>query len=242
MKALRIVLVEPSHPGNIGAVARIMKNMGFTCLVLVRPRRFPDDEAYVRSSGAEDILNQARVVNSLDAALQGCRCAYGLTARLRELSESMLTPENCAESAVAMMSEGDAALVFGRESAGLTNDELDRCRYLVGIPSQPDFSSLNLAMAVTVMIYELAKVLPDRKRLQQRFARSSRELPVQTEEMEMFYNHLQRVLEKIDFLNPDNPRYLMRRLRQFFNRAEPGQREMNILRGILTQVEKHTDR
>jgi TrmH family RNA methyltransferase len=240
---LRIVLVETTHPGNIGATARAMKNMGLRRLVLVKPAHFPHAEATARAAGADDILAQAQVVNSLNIALQGCHGVLGTTARDRGLSGPELDPHQCALQVAEFCSQGEAALVFGRESSGLTNDELDLCHYRIRIPTNPAFSSLNLAAAVTVVVYEVRKVIeaavvqtPEPQSLK------PRELPASADEMANFYQHLEQVLLETGFLNPANPRHLMRQLRRLFNRSQPNKNEVNILRGMLTSVQKRINR
>lgn len=235
---IRIVLVETTHPGNIGAAARAMKTMGFSRLVLVKPEQYPNHEATARAAGADDILAQATVVDSLEAALTGCRLVIGSSARPRGISAPELDPRTGMAQVLTVGNDTEIALVFGRERCGLSNDELDRCHYLVRIPSNPDYSSLNLAAAVQVLCYELRmsalSALP---------APSPTEPPpAAAEEMEGFYGHLQTVLLGTGFLDPANPRHLMRRLRRLFNRARPDQREINILRGILTSIQQRRER
>ncbi len=235
--AVRIILVGTTHPGNIGAVARAMKNMGFRDLVLVNPRYFPHQEATARASGAEDVLESARVVDSLDAALADCHFAAGASARSRAIEWPTLAPRECAERLVTESASGNVAVVMGPEKSGLSNADLDRCQALLTIPTDPDFSSLNIAMAVQVVCYELRLATLDAA------AATEPEIPPATlEEMEHFYNHLETVLEHTGFLDPDNPRTLMRRLRRLFIRSAPDQNEVNILRGILTSVERMTGR
>lgn len=239
---LRIVLVETTHPGNIGATARAMKNMGLRRLVLVNPERFPHAEATARAAGADDILAQARVVDSLSVALEGCHGVLGTTARDRGLSGPELDPHQCALQVMAFCAQGEAALVFGRESSGLTNDELDLCHYRIRIPTNPAFSSLNLAAAVTVVAYEVRRVMETALQNPKVKPLRPKELPACAEEMENFYQHLEQVLLETGFLNPTNPRHLMRQLRRLFNRSQPNRNEINILRGILTSVQKRINR
>ncbi len=228
---IRITLVGTTHPGNIGASARAMKAMGLGRLVLVAPQSFPSAEATARASGADDVLYRARVADDLPAALAECTLVVGASARRRGLSSPELTPREAARELLAGAARAPVALVFGRESSGLSNVEIDRCHYLVRIPANPDYSSLNLAAAVQVLVYELRQA-----------ALAGCELPaeqtpvVSAAEMERFYDHLQQVLLTAGFLNPANPRHLMRRLRRLFNRARPDQTEVNILRGILSAV------
>lgn len=234
---VRFVLVGTTHPGNIGAVARAMKNMGFRELVLVEPRHFPHDEATARASGAEDVLRSARVVDSLDDALADSHFAVAASARSRAIEWQTLEPRACAAKLVEESVAGPVAVVMGPEKSGLSNDHLDRCQALLTIPADPDFSSLNLAMAVQVISYEL------RLATLGAVAAEAPEIPPATnEEMEYFYGHLEQVLTDSGFLDPDNPRTLMRRLRRLFIKSQPDQNEINILRGILTSFARALER
>lgn len=227
--SIRIVLVGTTHPGNIGAVARAMKNMGLHDLALVSPRYFPHDDASARASGAEDILGNARVVDSLDAAIADCCYVAGASARSRTIGWPSMPPRECAARLVVESAHGNVAVVFGPEKSGLTNEDLDRCHTLLTIPTDPGFSSLNLAMAVQVMTYELRLAFQDEVDDE-----PAREAPLATaQELENFYVHLEQVLTDSGFLDPDNPRHLMRRLRRLFSRALPDRNEVNILRGVL---------
>ena len=230
---IRIVLVETTHPGNIGAAARAMKNMGLTRLYLVTPHRYPSHEATARAAGADDVLVDARVCDSLEQALEGCGLVFGASARSRSISWPQFEPRQAAARAMRAAVAGEVALVFGREHAGLTNLELDHCNYLVTIPTNPQFASLNVAAAVQVLSYELRLAS-----LQGAPQTESGEPLASAEERERFYRHLEQVLLDLEFLNPDNPKHLMRRLRRLFNRVELDCNEVNILRGILTAVER----
>ncbi len=237
---VRIVLVDTSHAGNIGAAARAMKNMGLTRLYLVNPKQFPHADATARASGADDVLARATVCATLDDALVGCRLVMGASARLRNLSAPLLDPRQCASKVLCEVAEtgAESALVFGREHSGLTNDELGRCHHLVHIPTNPEYSSLNLAAAVQVLSYELRVATLDE---QDKVApREDAERLASADDMERFYQHLQQTLEIIGFLDPKNPRIMLQRLRRLFNRARPNEVEMNILRGILTAAQKQT--
>jgi len=231
---IRIVLVGTTHPGNIGAAARAMKNMGITDLALVNPRHFPHDDATARASGATDVLEGAKVVSSLSEALTDCVYVAGASARSRSINWPSMGPRDCAERMILESKQGKVAAVFGPEKSGLNNDDLDLCHTLLTIPTDPGFSSLNLAMAVQVLTYELrvAGMVDAGPGFE------SESPPATGEEMENFYAHLEQVLTDIEFLNPDNPRHLMRRLRRLYIRARPDKNEANILRGILTAVDK----
>ncbi|MDH5621804.1 MAG: RNA methyltransferase [Gammaproteobacteria bacterium] len=234
---VRIVLVGTTHPGNIGAVARAMKNMGLSDLALVNPKHFPHEDATARASGATDVLDNAKVVSTLAEALVDCVYVAGASARPRTIGWPTMGPRDCAERMMLEMKKGQVAAVFGPEKSGLNNDDLDLCHTLLTIPSNPDFSSLNLAMAVQVFTYELrvASALDGGPGF------ASEAPPATGEEMEHFYAHLEKVFEDVKFLDPDNPRYLMRRMRRLFIRARPDVNEVNILRGFLTAIERTRD-
>jgi len=232
--SIRIVLVGTTHPGNIGACARAMKNMGVTDLALVNPRFFPHEEATARASGADDVLEHATVTATLEEAISDCVYVAGASARTRAIDWPSLEPRDCAARLIDESSKGTVAAVFGPENSGLSNADLDHCDTLLTIPTNPDFSSLNLAMAVQVITYELrlaseAGVVTGKERDVS---------PATNDELEYFYTHLEQVLTDLSFLDPDNPRTLMRRLRRLFIRAHPDKNEVNILRGILTAVER----
>jgi TrmH family RNA methyltransferase len=210
-----------------------MKNMGVTDLTLVKPRYFPHDEAVARASGAEDILENATVVAKLEDALQDCVYVVGASARSRTIDWPCLNPRDCAAKLHLESSRGVAAAVFGTENSGLSNAELDRCDTLMTIPTSPEFSSLNLAMAVQVLTYELRAAQSDAPAEYDAEARRAT-----GEELEHFYGHLEQVLKDLQFLDPDNPRHLMRRLRRLFIRARLDKNEVNILRGILAAVDR----
>lgn len=234
---IRIVLVNTSHPGNIGSAARAMKTMGVRHLYLVQPREFPSAKATELAAGADDILAQATVVDDLSSALKECRLVIASSARPRELSMPGLDPRSCAERVLTEAQAAPIAIVFGREHSGLTNAELLQCHYHVMIPSHPDYHSLNLAQAVQVLCYEiriryLAGNLPE----------FVREEPYAThEEMERFYVHLKKVLTEIHFLRPRSPKRIMPRLRRLFGRIRLEAMEVQLLRGILTLMENHHD-
>ncbi|MCR4508953.1 tRNA (cytosine(32)/uridine(32)-2'-O)-methyltransferase TrmJ [Pseudomonas sp. 32.2.56] len=241
LENIRVVLVGTSHPGNIGGAARAMKNMGLSQLVLVDPQEFPSDEAVARASGATDILQYAQVVGTLEEALVGCRLVLGTSARDRHIPWPMLEPRECGVTACEQARQGaQAALVFGREYAGLTNEELQRCHYHVHIPSDPAFSSLNLAAAVQVLAYEvrMAWLASEGQPIKQVSVAEEGDEPVMADELESFYRHLEQALVEIGFLDPLRPRHLMSRLRRLYGRSSVSRLEMNILRGILTETIK----
>ncbi len=230
---VRVVLVETSHPGNIGAAARAMKTMGLHELYLVKPKQFPRAQATARAAGADDVLANACVVDSLADALQRCTLVLGTSARLRSLRWPVVNPREAAELAARQSSQEKLALVFGRERSGLTNEELSLCHQLIHIPVDPDFFSLNLAAAVQVVTYELRMRLID-TRLEQ--TPEVGEYPAPADVMQGFFSHLEQTLIEIGYLNPDNPRYLLPRLRRLFYRAKPTDNEINIMRGILKSI------
>ncbi len=229
---IRIVMVNTSHPGNIGAAARAMKNMCLADLVLVAPREFPCAEASARASGADDILAEARVVETLAEAVADCRVVIGASARLRSVPWPLLAPREAAALAIAENSRSRVAVVFGRESSGLSNEELDLCTHLVHIPTNPDYSSLNVAMAVQVIAYELMLASGAASTTQGAQAEMA-----SNAEMEGFFAHLEQALDEIGFTDERRSQKLMRRLRRLFHRAGPDREEVNILRGILSAAQ-----
>jgi len=227
---VRVILINTTHPGNIGATARAMKVMGLSSLHLVTPKIFPNAEAIAMASGADDLLQSAVVHESLDSALAGCPLVLGTSARLRSLSMPMLDVRKASEQAMAESASHEVAVLFGRERYGLTNEEMQRCQFLVNIPSNPAYSSLNLAQAVQIMGYELRVAAMGGAGIS---VPPLDWAPVDDSQMEGFFQHLEQTLLDIRFLNPKQPKRLMLRLRRLFNRARPDQNEINILRGIL---------
>lgn len=232
---IRIVLVNTSHPGNIGAAARAMKTMGLTELYLVEPMAFPHPKAQEMASNAGDVVDGAIVVASLDEAVQDCGLVVGTSTRSRKIPWPILNPREFAEKAYIETEKMKVAILFGQEQSGLTNEELHRCHWHIQIPTNPDYSSLNIAAAVQVIAYELRMAsLNGAPTLEEwDYERAT------AGQMESFYEHLQQVLVDIEFLNPAAPRQLMTRLRRLFYRARPDVMEMNILRGILGAIEKN---
>ena len=232
--AIRIVLVAPSHPGNIGAAARAMKNMGLTELVLVRPRHFPDPEASARASGADDVLAAAHVVASLPEALAGCGFVAATTSRERDQYFRVADVREAAVRVLAESQRSPAAVVFGAERTGLTNEELETAHLLIRIPASDAYASLNLAMAVQLVAYELF-----RARGVTAPASAPGAAPLATaQQMQGLFEHLAQVLDEIDFRDrTQSGTHLMSRIRRFLQRAELDQNEVNILRGILTAVQ-----
>lgn len=235
LSQIRIVLIETSHPGNIGAVARAMKNMCLDNLVLVNPKEFPSTEADARASGAQDLLQRARVVDSLEQAVADCHMVVGTSARQRSTVWEVLEPRACAAQAFAAAHAHPVALVFGRESSGLSNEELDRCSHLLHIPANPDYSSLNIAMAAQVLCYELRML--DLAGGVSAVQAPATALPASLEQMEGMFAHLQQALHDIGFLQSGREGKIMQRLRRLLYRAAPDEREVNILRGILSSAQ-----
>ncbi|HEX4885006.1 MAG TPA: RNA methyltransferase [Casimicrobiaceae bacterium] len=236
LQRVRVVLVAPSHPGNIGAAARAMMTMGLARLVLVAPRRFPDAEADARASGATAVLADARVVATLDEALRGAALTVGLSARPREFAGRVLAAREAAQEAIAHARDADVALVFGTEMSGLSNDELARCGVVATIPANPGYSSLNLAAAVQVVAYELRVAA-----LGSDVWRAPRFPAATHDEIEGLYAHATRTLADMRFLDPKLPRRLLPRLRRLFARAGLEREEVNILRGILARIDELLD-
>lgn len=233
----RIVLVEPQHPGNIGAAARAMKTMGLSDLALVTPRQFPHAEATARASGADDLLANAACVDSLQAAVADCQLVVATSARSRHLAWELVAPDVASQRVVEQSRSGPVAVVFGRERSGLRNDELEVCNLHLRIPTNDAFASLNLAAAVQVVCYELRRAGLAADALRP-VAESDNEQGLATSgQMEGLYAHFQDVLIASGFLDPDEPKLLMRRLRRLFNRARPHDTEVNILRGILNSLD-----
>jgi len=231
---IRFVMVETTHSGNIGAVARAMKAMGLERLELVRPRCAIDAEAVARASGADDLLAAAAVHQDLVDALRGCRLVVGSSARLRTLEWPLLDPAACAKRLLAEACAGEAALVLGRESSGLTNDELALCHYLVQIPTDPGFRSLNVAAAAQIFAYEIFAAFCCGEGSP---GAEPRHRPAPAEIMEGFFIHLAHTMVDTGFADPLQSRKLMRLLRRLFNRARPDPVEINILRGILSAAQ-----
>ena len=235
---IKIVLVNTSHPGNIGATARAMKNMGLSRLALVNPVDFPSGVAVGRAASALDVLEQAEVVNTLGEAIADCALVIGSSARSRSLPWPMLTPEQSTAKLIKESQSAKVALVFGREDSGLNNEELQLCHFHVQIPASPEYSSLNLAAAVMVLCYEIRRaVLRDEEADDKAEDEYWDQERATVKQVEYFYEHLERVLVEIDFHDPDNPRQLMQRMRRLFGRVRIDAMEMNILRGILTNIE-----
>lgn len=232
--AIRIVLVATSHPGNIGATARAMKNMGLQRLYLVTPKHFPDPRAHEMSAGAYDVMDQAVITATLPEALVGCQLIFATSARPRDMDLPGHLPASCAEMIARASDDTQVAIVFGREHAGLTNAELLHCHYHVHIPSNPIFSSLNLAQSVQIIAYELRMKLLDPALEVTTRATTLANI----EDIERFHAHLKDTLVMLEFLHPTHPKRLLQRLRRLFNRVQLEDVEVRLLRGILTQIQR----
>jgi TrmH family RNA methyltransferase len=238
IKQPRVVMVETSHPGNIGAAARAMKTMCLYDLALVQPKEFPNPVAFARASGAADILENAQQFETLTAALVDCQNVVGITARNRKLSAPVVTPKELMQQMISDSEQTQVAWVFGRERNGLSNEEIDLCSTVCTIPSNSEYGSLNIAAAIQIMCYEWHVAQLDR----QHGASKANSPPLKSlapvGEREGFYEHLWQALDKIEFLDKDNPTPLMRKIRRLFDRSQMSSAEINILRGILKNVLK----
>lgn len=247
---INIVLVEPTHPGNIGSVARAMKTMGLSSLVLVNPKKFPHYEASKLAAGAESVLDTAVVVDTVEQAIQGCTMVLGTSVRDREVSWPTKNPRELAKdvfSHAKSTSNSNVALLFGRESSGLTNEELDMCQIQIRIDANPDYSSLNLASAVQIIAYELrmralkegsAADFSASEPVDHSTGAQRRQQSATREQQEGYLQHLQSTLESLDFINAKPPTVLMRKLTRLYNKAELTVEEIQILRGILSATDK----
>lgn len=240
---IRVVLINTQFAGNIGAVARAMKNMGLSRLYLVNPAKLDDKAAYIRAASATDVLNHAVVCRSLKAAIGDCKLVIGTSTRDRGMTLPMLTARECGEKLISEAVNVQAALVFGQESCGMQGSDLQQCNFQGYIRANPDYSSLNLAAAVQTFSYEIfqAAALDQVKAGGVCFTKHDISRPEvsypDNQAMEYFYRHLQKVLYEVQFINPKHPGQIMQRLRRLFNRARPDEKELKILRGILSAVE-----
>lgn len=239
-----VVMVNTTHSGNIGAAARAMKNMGLSRLLLVDPIASIDEEAIQRSSRAEDILHNAEIHPTLESAIAGCGLVVGTSARSRSVPWPLMTPRQCGDRAAQAAAAGnDIALVFGRESRGLTNEELHLCNAHVHIPTDENFSSLNVAQAIQVMAYEMRLALTEveNAEAEQRWG-VDWDYPMAThDQLNGMLQHMEQTLVEIGFLDPNTPKQLMTRVRRLFQRAAPDRMEINILRGMLAAIQRRTD-
>lgn len=232
---IRFVLVGTTHPGNIGSTARAMKNMALARLFLVNPRVFPHSDATVRASNAQDVLAAATVCDSIENAVADCSLVLGSSNRNRKVPLPVYSPRQCAELIASHATNSQqVAVLFGQERVGLLNEELDHCHGMIQIPTNPDYSSLNLASAAQLIAYEIFCAAASPAKIEQ----SSE--PATAMDLERLYEHLERTLIGIEFLDPQQPKHLMRRMRRMIAKIQPDMTELNILRGILSAVDRQT--
>jgi tRNA (cytidine32/uridine32-2'-O)-methyltransferase len=235
----RIVLVGTSHPGNIGSAARAMKTMGLDRLVLVAPEKYPHVEASALAAGADDVLDAATVVPDLRTALADCSLVIGTSARRRGVPMPELSPREAAAELVRAQAEGGAAaLVFGRERTGLENEELQLCHASVTIPANPAYSSLNLGAAVQVLAYEVRLALLAHGAVPAAEAVAPVEPPASHADLERFFAHFAEFMDEADFHKGRDPAVIGQRMRRLFLRARPDERELRILRGLFSDVQR----
>lgn len=237
LQNIRIVLVETSHTGNMGSVARAMKTMGLTNLYLVNPLLKPDSQAISLAAGASDLIGNATIVDTLDEAISGCSLVVGTSARSRSLPWPMLDARECGIKSVEESAQAPVALVFGRERVGLTNDELQKCHYHVAIPANPEYSSLNLAMAVQIIAYEVRMAWLASEATPAKAIPEASPYPL-VDDLERFYQHMEVMMLESGFIRQSNPGQVMSKLRRLFTRARPERDELNILRGMLSSFQK----
>jgi len=231
-KNIRVVLVGTTHPGNIGSTARAMKVMGLRRLYLAAIEApFPSSRATALATSADDLLQTAVRTDTLVEAISDCQLVIGTSARTRALPLPLMNPRSAAEHVVGQAADHQVALVFGRESRGLTNDETDRCHLLINIPTDQEYNSLNLAQAVQVVCYEIFMALQGEL---PGLVQPSDWVPEPAERMDVYFRRLEETLLAIGFMNPDQPKRLMQRLRRLYQRARPDENELNILNGILS--------
>ena len=233
LSSIRFVLVGTTHPGNIGAVARAMKNMALSNLYLVKPKHYPSADATARASGADDLLSTAVVCGTVQEAIADCNLVIGASVRSRTISWPEITAQECPEKVRSTAPRGNTAILFGREHSGLTNAELDCCHFLMKIPCNPRFSSLNLASAAQIIGYELFTQLENSPEPAVESA-----ILAQAAQLEMFYHHLFQTMQDVGFIHPDKSRTVRRRLRRLFNRALLESKEIDMLRGILSAIQR----
>ncbi|MEE2731151.1 MAG: RNA methyltransferase [Pseudomonadota bacterium] len=250
LQRIRIVMINTSDSGNIGAAARAMKTMGVSDLVLVAPKEYPTAKATARASGAADLLHQARVVETLDEAIADCQMVFGTSARMRTIPWPLMSPREATQLVLNEPEGADIAVVFGREDAGLNNEELRRCHYHICIPGNEAYSVLNVAAAVQVICYEMRMAALSQAAVSSGQAQPSDKpvMPleitdwdeplVSAEDMERFMKHFEETLLDIGFFDPNNPKQLMTRARRLFMRTRMDRLEMNLMRGVLSTVQK----
>lgn len=250
LNRLRVVMINTSDSGNIGAAARAMKTMGVDDLVLVAPKEFPTAKATARASGAADLLHRARVVDTLEDAIADCQLVFGTSARMRTIPWPLMTPREAARTVMNELEGADIAIVFGREDAGLNNEELRRCHFHICIPGNDAYSVLNVAAAVQVICYEMRMTALETVKNAETADPKQSEITmplefrdwdeplVSSEDMERFMVHFEETLLDIGFFDPNNPKQLMTRARRLFMRTRMDRLEMNLMRGVLSTVQK----
>ena len=235
LNSVKVVLVGTTHPGNIGATARAIKNMGILNLALVQPKEFPSDVATFRSKAAKDILENAEIYESLKDAVSECELVVGTSARDRTIPWPVLSPREAAAEMHKSSLNGDVAIVFGREDRGLTNEELGLCNFHVHIPSDPEYSSLNLSQAVQILAYEIRLAyLEENERSEDYWDVDL----ANNEQTERLINHMDELMQEVDFYDTENPRKLLVRVRRFFKRSKIDVMEANIFRGLFATIQK----
>ncbi len=236
---IHLVMVNTTHPGNIGAAARAIKNMGLSSLVLVDPKEFPSPKAVWRAAGAVEVLDNVRVVSTLDEAIENCGLVIGTSARERRIPWPLLTPRECGDRVWSECEKHDVAIVFGREDRGLTNEELHKCHYHVHIPANPDYSALNIASALQVVAYEIRMSYLTAKEGKPPHFDDWDKAPAKAKDQELYFDHLEQTLEKLGFYDPSNPRQTMTRIRRLFSRVRMDEMELSIMRGMLTSIQNY---
>ena len=231
LQNIRIVLVETSHSGNIGSASRAMKTMGLSNLYLVSPKSV-DEQSIALAAGADDVMRNAHIVDTFEQAIEDCSLVIGTSARLRHLQSTLIDPRKCAEKASAH--QGQVAIVFGRERVGLTNEELLKCHYHLNIPANPEYSSLNLAMAVQLVSYEMRMAFLAKDKTENALSMIEDIYPT-AQEMEYFFAHTEQVYLSLGFIQNQG---VIQKLRRLYNRSSLEKNELNILRGMLSAIEK----
>jgi len=237
---IKIILVEPQHTGNIGATARAMKTMGLHHLVLINPENFPHKDAYIRATHATDILDRCEVKDNLKVVINDCSLVIGTSTRDRGAYVPALNARQTAEKLIAQATSATVALVFGKESTGLSGEDIRQCHYYGFIPTAADFSSLNLAAAVQTFCYEIfqASFYRENDKEAEVNPRSNNDFP-KNEDLVFFYERLEHLLTQSNFINQKHPGIVMERLKAVFKRARLDQKELNILQGMISSLEKH---
>ena len=236
---IKMVMVNTTHPGNIGAAARAMKNMGLSRLVLVDPKDYPSDKAVWRAAGALDVLDKIEIVATLDEAIKDCGLVIGTSARERRIPWPLLTPRECGDRVCAESMQHEIAIVYGREDRGLTNEELHKCHFHVHIPGNPEYPVLNIASALQVICYEIRMSFLAHEHGQPIHYDDWDVPPAKQEELEYYFTHLFETLEQLGFYDPENPKQTATRLRRLYSRIRPDQMELSIMRGMLTSVQNY---